>query len=143
MRKTLFILLMVTVLGGQNSSESDFWQSLNDSGKVLFLQGLYTGFTESLLTLQGEAVRQKREDAYWSPPFSHENSAKRMKEYYADEMPDHEVIAAFLDAFYSNPDNLHIELLDALHIVMLHQNGKIRRANELLLMKQMELLKGR
>ncbi|MDP6457254.1 MAG: hypothetical protein QF613_03135 [Candidatus Marinimicrobia bacterium] len=143
MRKTLFILLMITVLGGQDRSESDFWQSLSDSGKVLFLQGLYTGFTESLNILQQEALRQKREDAYWSPPFSHENSAKRLKEYYADEMPAYEVIAAFLDAFYSNPDNLHIEFLDALHIVMLHQNGKIQRANELLLMKQKELLKGR
>jgi hypothetical protein len=90
-----------------------------------------------------EAARMRRQDKYWSPPFSHENSAKRMSEFFTDPMPEYVEIAGMIDALYESPDNQHIALETAIHILMLHHGGKEQRANTLLLREQKRVLKGR
>ncbi len=61
----------------------------------------------------------------------------RLNEFYSKrESEDYELFISLMDAFYSNPDNTHIPVMDALHIIMLHESGERTRANELLLRKQ-------
>ena len=143
-----YLLLMfagqIVNLFGQETGDRDFWQSLDENERIVFIKGVYSGLTESLRILSEEAIRQKNQDRYWVPPFVHEYSTRRLKEFYAEEIGyDYVLIAGLLDAFYSNPDNAHIPIMHALQIIILHQAGETRRANELLLIKQKEVLKGR
>lgn len=122
----------------------EYWQSLSENEKVSFITGVYSGFTESLDIMGHEAKRQQKKDKYWTSPFSLEKSAIDIKEYYSPKIGyDYELITKLLDAFYTNPDNDQIELIFALHILILHQEGEVRRANELLLHKQKEYLLGK
>ena len=67
-----------------------------------------------------------------------------MNEFYSHEAEsDYKLLISSMDAFYSNPDNTHIPVMDALHIIMLHESGEQIRANELLLRKQRERFEGR
>lgn len=134
---------LLAILGGQDTHDRDFWQSLDEGERVVLIQGVYRGLTESLEIMGEEAIRQRNRDPYWTPPFVHEYSAKRLKEYYSENVGyDYALIAGLVDAFYSNPDNAHIDIMYALHVIMLHQEGETTRANELLLLKQKEVLKG-
>ena len=141
----LFIFFIISqILPGQPDSDREFWQSLNEQEKVIFLQGIYAGLSKGLDVIGEEAARQKARDPFWTPPFALENSTNRLKEYYSEKIGfDYTTIAKLLDAFYSNPDNAHIDILYALRVLMLYQNGQQRRANELLLLKQKEFLRGR
>lgn len=131
-------------LVGQDTSGRDFWQSLDENERIVFIEGVYVGLHESLNVMNEEAVRQKNQDPYWAPPFVHSHSARRLKEYFPAEKDfDYGLIVGHLDAFYSNPDNAHIDIMYSLHVITLNQAGQTRRANELLLLKQKEVLKGR
>ena len=126
------------------TDDRDFWLSLGEDEKVAFVKGVYTALNTSLQILGAEAARQKSQDPYWVPPFVHQNSAHRLREFYGDpSQTDYLTIARRIDAFYSNPDNAHIDIMYALRILMLHEAGEVQRANELLLIKQKEVLKGR
>ncbi|MFQ6673771.1 MAG: hypothetical protein ACE5GH_03165 [Fidelibacterota bacterium] len=143
-RPCLIAFTVLSILGGQTPGDSEFWHSLEQNEKVAFVQGVYTGLAQSLEILRTEGARQKHQDPYWSPPFVHEHSAQRLKEYYLKEGSfDYTQAVDLLDAFYTNPDNAHVDIMVALHILMLHQNGETRRANELLLLKQRDTLEGR
>ena len=85
----------------------------------------------------------RSQDKYWSPPFSHENSAKRISEFFTDPMPDYAEIARMINALYENNDNSHIKLETAIYIIMLHHGGKENRANTILLREQKRVLKGK
>lgn len=138
------VSLPVTLYSQQAGSDSEFWHSLTSDEKIVFLQGVYKGLSESLRVMEEGAVREKSRDPYWVPPFVHERTAQHLKEYFSDTLGfDYQTMAGLLDAFYANPDNGHIDVMSALHILMLHQDGYVRRANEMLLMKQREALKDR
>ncbi|MFQ6607894.1 MAG: hypothetical protein ACE5EE_05075 [Fidelibacterota bacterium] len=138
------IVLVSTILHAQPESDSEYWLSLTQEQKITFLQGIYTGITKSLQVLTEEATRQEKKDRFWSPPFVHENSIKRLNELYSEKVgQDFEWMATLVNSFYANPDNYHISIMDALQILMLHESGEISRANELLLVKQRAQLEGR
>ena len=127
----------------QDGADYSFWSDLEDDKKVAFVQGYYTGLARGLKVLGQEAARMRNQDKYWSPPFSHENSAKRISEFFTDPMPDYAEIARMIDALYENSDNRHIKLETAIYILMLHHGGKEHRANTLLLREQKRVLKGK
>tara|TARA_Y100000590_G_scaffold430793_1_gene544858 strand:+ start:17124 stop:17582 length:459 start_codon:yes stop_codon:yes gene_type:complete len=144
LKNSLFVLLIFTALNGQiGGPDYAFWSSLEDDKKVSFVQGYYTGLARGMKILKQEATRMRRQDKFWSPPFSHENSAKRMSEFFTDPMPEYSEIAGMVDALYESPDNHHIVLETAIHILMLHHGGEEKRANTLLLREQKRVLKGR
>ena len=144
LKKGLFTLLILTGLNGQvGGPDYAFWSSLENDKKVSFVQGYYTGLARGMKILRQEATRMRRQDKFWSPPFSHENSAKRMSEFFTNPMPDYAEIAGMIDALYESPDNQHTPLETAIHILMLHRGGKEQRANALLLREQKRFLKGR
>ncbi|MBC8174271.1 MAG: hypothetical protein H8E82_01245 [Candidatus Marinimicrobia bacterium] len=141
---TFILLFMIIPLTAQNQYESDFWLSLDMKEKVIFLQGVYKGLTKGLVVMENEVKRQEANDPFWRSPFVLENSAATLNEYFSEKIGyDYEQIAVLLDLFYSNSDNTHIDLMYALRVIMLHQDGEQHRANELLLIKQKEVLEGR
>ena len=144
-RFILFVLFGGFILPvlAQDGAEYSFWSDLEDNKKVAFVQGYYTGLARGLQILGQEAARMRSQDKYWSPPFSHENSAKRILEFFTDPMPDYAEIARMIDALYENGDNRHIKLEAAIYILMLHHGGKEQRANTLLLREQKRVLKGK
>ena len=138
------IICFTSNIFSQITGDCDFWQSLDEKEQIVYVKGIYTGLSESLKILREEAIRQKTQDPYWVPSFVLDYSNSKLKEYYSEEVDyDYVLIAKLLNAFYSNPDNIHIRIMDGLQILILHQAGETRRANELLLIKQKELLKGR
>lgn len=145
MRKLVIaIILICSLVQAQPESDSEYWSELSSDQKVTFIKGIYTGVARSLQILNEEAARQQKRDPYWAQPFVHENSIKRLNEIYSEKIGhDFEWMVALLDAFYSNPDNSHIPVMDALHILMLHESGETTRANELLLRKQRIRFEGR
>ena len=89
-------LILLVLFGGfilpvsaQDGADYSFWSNLEDDKKVAFVQGYYTGLARGLIILGQEAARMRNQDKYWSPPFSHENSAKRISEFFTDPMPDY------------------------------------------------------
>ncbi|HIB70573.1 MAG TPA: hypothetical protein EYO34_03390 [Candidatus Marinimicrobia bacterium] len=141
----LFLLLGVFIfpVSAQDGPDYGFWSNLEDDKKVAFVQGYYTGLARGLKILGQEASRMRSQDKYWSPPFSHENSAKRISEFFTDPMPDYAEIARMINALYENNDNSHIKLETAIYIIMLHHGGKEKRANTILLREQKRVLKGK
>ena len=141
----LFLLLGVFIfpVSPQDGADYSFWSNLEDDKKVAFVQGYYTGLARGLKILGQEASRMRSQDKYWSPPFSHENSAKRISEFFTDPMPDYAEIARMINALYENNDNRHIKLETAIYIIMLHHGGKENRANTILLREQKRVLKGK
>ena len=144
-RFILFVLFggFIHPVSAQDGADYSFWSDLEDDKKVAFVQGYYTGLARGLKILGQEAARMRSQDKYWSPPFSHENSAKRISEFFTDPMPDYSEIARMIDALYENGDNSHIKLETAIYILMLHHGGKEQRANTLLLREQKRVLKGK
>ena len=141
----LFLLFSVFIfpVSAQDGADYGFWFNLEDDKKVAFVQGYYTGLARGLKILGQEASRMRSQDKYWSPPFSHENSAKRISEFFTDPMPDYAEIARMINALYENSDNRHIKLETAIYIIMLHHGGKEKRANTILLREQKRILKGK
>lgn len=143
LRNSLYILFTFTFVFGQEDVDYNFWSELEHDSKVAFIQGYYMGLGRSMRILRQEASRMRRQDKFWSPPFSHENSAKRISEFFPDPMPNYEEIPKMIDALYESPDNHHISIEMAVHILMLQYGGQEQRANSLLLREQKRLLKGR
>ena len=139
----LFLGVFIFPVSAQDGADYGFWSNLEDDKKVAFVQGYYTGLARGLKILGQEASRMQSQDKYWSPPFSHENSAKRISEFFTDPMPDYAEIARMIDALYENSDNRHIKLETAIYIIMLHHGGKENRANTILLREQKRVLKGK
>ena len=141
----LFVLFggFILPVSAQEGADYSFWSALEDDKKVAFVQGYYTGLARGLKVLGQEAARMRNQDKYWSPPFSHENSAKRISEFFTDPMPDYAEIARMIDALFENSDNRHIKLETVIYILMLHHGGKEQRANTLLLREQKRVLKGK
>ena len=144
-RFILFVLFggFIFPVSAQDIADYNFWSNLEDDKKVAFVQGYYTGLARGLKVLGQEAARMQNQDKYWSPPFSHENSAKRISEFFTDPMPDYAEIARMIDALFENGDNRHIKLETVIYILMLHHGGKEQRANTLLLREQKRILKGK
>ena len=94
-RFILFVLFggFILPVSAQDGADYSFWSDLEDDKKVAFVQGYYTGLARGLKILGQEAARMRNQDKYWSPPFSHENSAKRISEFFTDPMPDYSEIA--------------------------------------------------
>jgi len=144
MKFLLFLsLFCFNVVISEENPNFSFWSELAFDQKTNFIKGYYLGLSRSLKTLQNEATRMRRQDKFWSPPFSHENSAKRMLEFFSDPMPDYFEIVKMIDALYESSDNHHISIESSLHILMLHRSGKEKKANILLLREQKKLLKGK
>jgi len=140
----LCLFCLIVSIFSRDTGDSDFWQSLDEEERVIFVKGVYTGLAESQKILSEVAIQQKKQDPFWVPPFVFDYSMHRLKEYDTETIEDDYIlIAKLLDAFYSNSDNAFINVMDALRILILHQTGEVRRANELLLLKQREVLKGR
>ena len=97
---------------------------------------------ESTVILKMEVNERLSNDPYWRPPLELDRTARKLKNYlHTDPNYDYNQLTDLIDIFYTNPDNNQIDLLTAMKILMLHENGKKQHANELLLMKQKEYLK--
>ena len=127
----------------EDKPDYSFWKILDENEKITFVKGYYLGLSRSLNTLKYEAARMRRQDKFWSPPFSHENSAKIMLEFFSDPMPSYSEIVEMVDALYESSDNHKILIETSLHILMLHRSGSETKANALLLREQRKVLKGR
>ena len=115
---------------------------MNNSEKYSFIQGFLTGMHESTVILKMEVNERLSNDPYWRPPLELDRTARKLKNYlHTDPNYDYNQLTDLIDIFYTNPDNNQIDLLTAMKILMLHENGKKQHANELLLMKQKEYLK--
>jgi hypothetical protein len=91
----------------------DFWKMLPDLGKLLYVAGYTDGLTggcmgdpKKLVHTQGELDKITKCTAGWIPK--------------SISLPE---IKSRLDMFYAPPENLNIELIDALRIIGMQANG--------------------
>ncbi len=137
-----FIFLVSSFLLSQSPLDKTYWESMNQTEKFSFIQGFLTAIHESTVILKNEVNERLSHDPYWRPPLELDRTARKLKDYlHTDPDYDYTQLTNLIDIFYTNPDNNNIDLLTAIKILVLHENGKKQHANEMLLMKQKEYLK--
>ena len=143
-RKIILInLSFLCFLFSQSEIDRDTWINLNEENKLFLLKGYYLGLKKSLIIINQESNKMKRQDKFWSRSFSEEQSLKRLNEFFSDSIPTINEIALFIDNIYSNPDNSLIDFETVLRIVVLHYNGNQLLANKIILDHQRKLLQGK
>ena len=130
-------------LFSQSVINRDSWINLNEENKLFLLKGYYLGLKKSLIIINEESNKMKRQDKFWSRSFSEEQSVKRLNEFFSDSIPTINEITLMIDNIYSNPDNSLIDFETVLRIVILHYNGNQLIANKIILDHQRKLLQGR
>ena len=143
-RKIILInLSFLCFLFSQSEIDRDTWINLNEENKLFLLKGYYLGLKKSLIIINQESNKMKRQDKFWSRSFSEEQSLKRLNEFFSDSIPTINEIALMIDNIYSNPDNSLIDFETVLRIVVLHYNGNKLLANKIILDHQRKLLQGK
>ena len=130
-------------LFSQSEINRDTWIELNEENKLFLVKGYYLGLKRSLIIINRESNKMKRQDKFWSRSFSEEQTVKRLNEFFSDSIPTINEITLMIDNIYSNADNSLIDFETVLRIVILHYNGNQLMANKIILDHQRKLLKGK
>lgn len=139
----LINLSFLCFLFSQSEINRDTWIDLNEENKLLLVKGYYLGLKRSLIIINQESNKMKRQDKFWSRSFSEEQTVKRLNEFFSDSIPTINEITLMIDNIYSNADNSLIDFETVLRIVILHYNGNQLMANKMILDHQRKLLQGK
>tara|TARA_A100001037_G_scaffold30793_2_gene24269 strand:+ start:531 stop:968 length:438 start_codon:yes stop_codon:yes gene_type:complete len=143
-RKIILInLSFLCFLFSQSEINRDTWINLNEENKLFLVKGYYLGLKKSLIIINQESNKMKRQDKFWSRSFPEEQTIKRLNEFFSDSIPTINEITLMIDNIYSNPDNSLIDFETVLRIVVLHYNGNQLLANKIILDHQRKLLQGK
>ena len=138
-----FLFFLFSILFSQSeSTPADFWNEYTYEEKIAFINGAYGAVAKLKAHHKAEVKKQFLHDDNWIEPYYIERYYDIADEYLAEEIGYNlKIIALHIDAFYSNSDNFHIPLLEALRIVSLMQDGERRTANLRLLRSQQKYKK--
>mgnify|MGYP001253163794 CR=1 FL=1 len=139
----LINLSFLCFLFSQSEINRDTWIDLNEENKLLLVKGYYLGLKRSLIIINQESNKMKRQDKFWSRSFSEEQTVKRLNEFFSDSIPTINEITLMIDNIYSNADNSLIDFEMVLRIIILHYNGNQLMANKMILDHQRKLLQGK
>lgn len=143
-RKIILInLSFLCFLFSQSEINRDTWINLNEENKLFLVKGYYLGLKKSLIIINQESNKMKRQDKFWSRSFPEEQTIKRLNEFFSDSIPKINEIVLMIDNIYYNPDNSLIDFETVLRIVVLHYNGNQLLANKIILDHQRKLLQGK
>jgi|TARA_B110000263_G_C15203684_1_gene461819 hypothetical protein len=136
-RYILIIFLFLGSLVAQIRTPAKYWESLEMSEKIAFINGVYSAGAKFKFHHKQEVKKQFNQDPNWVEPYYIERFYNIVDEHRSKEAGyEVDVVAKGLDAFYSNYDNTAIPLLEALRIVSLTQDGKTEKADLYLLKAQ-------
>jgi hypothetical protein len=136
-RYILIICLFLGSLVAQIRTPAKYWESLEMSEKIAFINGVYSAGAKFKFHHKQEVKKQFNQDPNWVEPYYIERFYNIVDEHRSQEAGyEVDVVAKGLDAFYSNYDNTAIPLLEALRIVSLTQDGKTEKADLYLLKAQ-------
>lgn len=136
-RYILIIFLFLGSLVAQIRTPVKYWESLEMSEKIAFINGVYSAGAKFKFHHKQEVKKQFNQDPNWVEPYYIERFYNIVDEHRSKEAGyEVDVVAKGLDAFYSNYDNTAIPLLEALRIVSLTQDGKTEKADLYLLKAQ-------
>ncbi len=139
MRKTFILLLFSasTMFAQGETTPAMYWNSLNDSEKIAFVNGAYASMSSAKMHHQREVTKQYKGVKNWLPPYYIDRYYEIIDEHISTEAGmDLGLITGQLDALYSNFDNQNIPLIEAIRIVSIAQDGDRQKANLLLLKAQ-------
>jgi len=136
-------LTFLSIIFSQSEINRDIWNDLNEENKLFLVKGYYLGLKRSLIIINQESNKMKRQDKFWSRSFYEEQSVKRLNEFFTDSIPTINEITLMIDNIYSNADNSLIDFETVLRIVILHYNGNQLLANKMILDYQRKLLQGK
>tara|TARA_E500000331_G_scaffold309338_1_gene315420 strand:- start:481 stop:918 length:438 start_codon:yes stop_codon:yes gene_type:complete len=139
----LINLSFLCFLFSQSEINRDTWIDLNEENKLFLVKGYYLGLKRSLIIINQESNKMKRQDKFWSRSFSEEQTVKRLNEFFSDSIPTINEITLMIDNIYSNADNSLIDFEMVLRIIILHYNGNQLMANKMILDHQRKLLQGK
>jgi hypothetical protein len=136
-RYIFIIFLFLGSLVAQIRTPVKYWESLEMSEKIAFINGVYSAGAKFKFHHKQEVKKQFNQDPNWVEPYYIERFYNIVDEHRSQEAGyEVDVVAKGLDAFYSNYDNTAIPLLEALRIVSLTQDGKTEKADLYLLKAQ-------
>ena len=138
-----FLIFLFSFLFSQSeSTPADFWNEYTYEEKIAFINGAYGAVAKLKAHHKAEVKKQFLNDDNWIEPYYIERYYDIADEYLSEEIGYNlKIIALHIDAFYSNSDNFHIPLMEALRIVSLMQDGERRTANLRLLRSQQKYKK--
>ena len=145
MKRIIYIILLGFIFSSEvkNLNGND-WKSWNFSNKIGYVNGFFDGF-ETYETLLDETIDMEiKRDPYWLHPLVitilNDNSRN-----YTDAISKFDSIelSKRLDAFYYEPDNYGISIVNAMKILNLRELGSGKEADTFLLECQKKYLKGK
>jgi hypothetical protein len=150
-RRSILIVLLylfVTVLCtdhllGQNERTGKSWTRWNDDHKIIYLMGFYAGLRADGMIFQQAERDHPIDKSIQKEPASIDRYKAERREYYSRHLKyDFKLISQYLDVFYTDPNNLEIPVPEAIHIIALKSEGKLERANFLLLRERRKAMEG-
>ncbi len=140
--RLFFVLSLIFSLcyNQENSTPSDYWESLTHGEKTAFVSGVFTATSRAKWHHQIELEKQYKGKSNWVPPYYIERYYEILDEHVPNENPtDLTFIVGQVDALYSNFDNHKIPLIEAIRIATVVEDGDRKKGNLLLLKAQQKL----
>ena len=130
-------LLTLSMITPQSRTPAVYWESLEMSEKIAFINGVYATGAKLKFHHKQEVKNQYNQDPNWVEPYYIERFYEILDEHRSKKAGYQiNLVAEAMDAFYSNYDNTAIPLLEGLRIVSLAQDGKTEKADLYLLKAQ-------
>ena len=129
---------------GQNERTGKSWTRWDNDHKIIYLMGFYAGLRADGMIFQQAERDHPIDKSIQKEPASINRYKAERREYYSRHLKyDFKLISQYLDVFYTDPDNLEIPVPEAIRIIALRSEGKLERANFLLLRERRNAMEGK
>lgn len=126
----------------QPAGPAQYWQSLSEKEKLIFINGAYAMASRLRGHLQHEVNQQRMKVPGWTSPYFVERYYEIIDEHVSTAVQyDLTIIVKHMDALYANSDNERIPIIEALRVVSLAQDGYQKQADLYLLKAQQKYAK--
>lgn len=135
----LFLLMCQVSIA--KTTPADYWNSLDQSDKIAFVNGAYGAISSMKAHHLREVKKQYNQQPGWIEPYYIERFYEIVDEHLSQNVGyDLVLITRHMDALYAGYDNSNISLIEALRIVSLSQDDEQKKADLLLLKAQRKFL---
>lgn len=137
MNKIWICFFCLSLLFCQTRMPVDFWNSMDFNAKVAFVNGAYSAASALKSHHQHQVDAQYKGNKNWVQPYYIDRYYEIVDEHISTAVDGNlDIIVKGMDALYSNSDNAHVPVMEALRIVSMVQDGQQQKANLYLLKAQ-------
>ena len=142
--RSLFIILIMNgfIISQENTTNGFLWSEWNMSMRKIYIDGFMSGIYAGETSLQDAENSIKQRDPYWLSPLVVDINIRNLKYYnsFLNSLSMDEIVLR-INAFYSDPDNIEINVNDAIKIINMRASSDTEKADKLLIFKGEVVLK--